>query len=147
MPPSLNKQHRHYSRVWCICSVYPSALWVIGWTELQRSAQKVPQLCPEVTGELGVPVTNHLMNNIKKPHYLVKEELGTLWGTKSTLPQETKSQVNVFSKAITTFEYRIEARHNGNEVIKPMLQDWNHPEGTGKGYSNLGVAYILIFCF
>ena len=53
-------------------------LSVIGQTELQRSAQKAPQLCPKVAGERGVPVTNHFVRNTKKPHYLVKEELGTL---------------------------------------------------------------------
>ena len=83
----------------------------------------MPQLCPEVAGEPGVPVTNHFMRNTKKPHYLVKEELGTLWGTKCTLPHETRSQANVFSKVINTCEDRIEAEHNGKEVIKSMLQD------------------------
>ena len=37
--------------------------------------------------------------------------------------------------------------YNGKEVIKSMLQDYNHPEGTAKDYSNPGVAYILYFSF
>ena len=83
---------------------------MIGWTELQISAQKAPQLCPEDAGEPGVPVTNHLVNNTKKPHYIVKEELGTLWDTACSLPHETKCQVNKFSKVINTSEDHIKAR-------------------------------------
>ena len=49
------------------------------------------------------------MKNTKKLHYLVKEELGTLWGTKYTLPHETRCQVNLFSKVINACEDRIEA--------------------------------------
>ena len=82
---------------------------MIGWAELQRSAQKAPQLCPEVAGEPGVSVANHFVGNTKKPYYLIKKELGTLWSTKCTLPHETRSQVNIFSKAINTCEDRIEA--------------------------------------
>ena len=50
---------------------------------------KAPKLCLEVAGKPGVLVTNQFARNPKKPHYLVKEELGTLWGTKFTLPYET----------------------------------------------------------
>ena len=103
------QQCRHYSRVWCICLVYPS-LWVTGWTELQRSAEKALQICPEIAGELGFPVTNHSVRNTKKPYYLVKEELGTLWGTKCTLCYKRRCQVNVFCKAIKTCEDHIEVR-------------------------------------
>ena len=85
-------------------------LRVIGGSELQRNAQKATQLRPEVAGKPGVPVTNHFVRNTKKPHHLVKEELGTLWGTKCTLPHETRSQTNIFSKVINTYEYHIKAR-------------------------------------
>ena len=41
----------------------------------------------------------------------------------------------------------LKLEHNGKEVIESMLQDQNRPEGTGKDYSNPGVAYVLSFCF
>ena len=80
---------------------------MISWTELKQSIQKVLQFFPEVSGELVVSVTNHFMKNTKKPTYLVKEEVGTVWGTKYTPPYETKGQVNVFSKIINAHEYNI----------------------------------------
>ena len=46
----------------------PITLWVIGWTELQKSAHKVPQFYLEVAGKPGVPVTNHFMRNTKNQH-------------------------------------------------------------------------------
>ena len=39
----------------------------------------------------------------------------------------------------------LKLEHNGKEVTKSILQDKNCPEGTGKGYSNPGVAYVLSF--
>ena len=69
----------------------------------------MPQLCPEIAGEPGVLVTNYFARNTKKTHYLVKEELGTLWGTKCTLFHKTMYQANVFSNMINTSEDRIEA--------------------------------------
>ena len=90
--------------------ISPITLWVIGCIELERSAQKAPQLCPEVAGELGVPVTNHFVRNTKKPYYLIKKEIGTLWSTKCTLPNEIRSQVNIFSKAVNVCEDCIQTR-------------------------------------
>ena len=87
---------------------------------------------------MGVPVTNYFARNTKKSHYLVKEELGILWGTKFSLPNKTRSQANVFIRVINKIALKLE--YNGKEVIKSMLQDWNCPEGTGKGYSNPWVA-------
>ena len=70
----------------------------------------MPQLCLEIASEPGVPVTKCFMRNTKKPHYLVKKELSTLWVTKYALTHKTRSQASVFSRVINTCENRIEVR-------------------------------------
>ena len=81
--------------------------------------RRCPQLCPEVSGEPGVLVTNHFMRNTKKPHYLVKEELGTLWGTKCTSPiKQGVKQIYLVRQSIHV-KIALKLEHNGKEVIKP----------------------------
>ena len=47
----------------------------------------------------------------------------------------------------THVKIALKLENNDKELIKSMFQDKNCPEGTGKGYSNPGVDYILSFFF